>query len=125
MTCLPSSNDSFNSDTQLLVSFKNKGYSYVYVLSRNLNLRPWIRSKLWNVGMDRYKVKKNFGMYYCFHWFVFMPEVFAGYLCARLKSKVSSAPNYLFSELLVREFSSIKTIFCMNFLRLLHTQLML
>jgi Gpi18-like mannosyltransferase len=49
MTCRLSSNDSFNFDTQLLVSFKSKGYSYVYVLSRNLNLRPWIRSKLWNV----------------------------------------------------------------------------
>ena len=87
MTCRLSSNDSFNFDTQLLVSFKNKGHSYVYVLSRNLNLRPWIRSKLWNVGMDRYAAKKPFWNVLLFSLVRFMPEVFAGYLCARLKNK--------------------------------------
>jgi len=87
MTCRLLSNDSFNFDTQLLASFKNKGYSYVYVLSRNLNLRPWIRSKFWNVGMDRYTAKKPFWNVLLFSFVRFMPEVFAGYLYAKLKSK--------------------------------------
>lgn len=84
MTCLLSSNDSFNFDTQLLVNFKKKGYSYVYALSRNLNLRSWIRSKLWNVGVYKYRLKKPLWKVLLFSIVRLMPEVFVGYLHAKI-----------------------------------------
>ena len=87
MTRSLTQDDSFNFDMQLLLNFKNESYCYVYVSSGNLNLRPWDRSRLRNIGIDRYEAKKPFWNVLLFLLVRFMPEVFAGYLCARLKSK--------------------------------------
>jgi len=91
VTCPLTPNDSLNFDTQMQVNFEKKNYSYTYVPSKNLNLRPTLvsragRDKLWNVGLDRYRLKKSFWKVLVFSLIRLTPEVIAGYLYARFKS---------------------------------------
>ena len=90
-TCPLTPEDLLNFDTQMQVNFKKKSYPYTYVTSRNLNVRPTLvsmagRDKLWNVGVDRYKLKKSLWRVLLFSFLRLTPEVVAGYFYAKLKS---------------------------------------
>ena len=87
MTCPLVPVDSFNFDTQLQINFKKRMYPFRFVLTKNLNLRPWVRSKLWGVGVDRYKMKKSFLRILVLSFVRFTPEVVAGYLHASLSRR--------------------------------------
>jgi len=90
LTCPLTANDLLNFDTQLQVNFEKKKYAYSFVISKNLNLRPWVRSKLWNLGVDKYSVKKSLWKVLLFSVVRLMPEVFAGYLYARISENTIS-----------------------------------
>lgn len=88
MTCPLKSSDSLNFDTQLHENFLRKGYLYTYVLSENFNIRPILvfkggRSKLWSVGVDRYRLRKPFLKILLLSFVRFTPEIVAGYLHAK------------------------------------------
>lgn len=82
LSCSLATEDLFNFDTQLKINFKKKAYKFV--LSKNLNLRPWVRSKLWNLGVDKYKAGTPFWKVMFFSIIRLMPEVLTGYLHAGL-----------------------------------------
>jgi len=90
LSCSLTTEDLFNFDTQLKINFEKKHKAYKYVLSKNFNLRPWVRSKLWNLGVDKYKVGVPFWKVMLFSIIRLMPEVFAGYLHARLSEDEAS-----------------------------------
>lgn len=75
MTFPLAQDDSFSFDTQLLLNFENESRYYVCLLSRNINLRPWSRSRLRNIGIDRYKAKKPSWNVLLFSLVRFVPEV--------------------------------------------------
>jgi len=95
LTCPLTASDLFNFDTQLQVNFERKGYAFRFLLSKNLNLRPWVRSKLWNLGVDKFKVKKPLWKVLLFSIIRLMPEVFAGYLHAKLSTNNRSLVMHL------------------------------
>jgi len=90
MTCPLLPVDSFNFDTQLQINFKKRMYPFRFVSAKNLHLRPWVRSKLWNVGVDRYKMKKSLWKVLLFSIIRLTPEVLAGYLHASLSKNIDA-----------------------------------
>jgi glycosyltransferase involved in cell wall biosynthesis len=95
-TCPLTPEDSLNFDTQMQVNFERKGYPYIYVTTRNLNVRPTLvslagRDKLWNVGVDRYKLRKPLWKILLISFLRLVPEVVAGYFHAKLKSRESNS----------------------------------
>lgn len=83
LSCSLTAKDLFNFDTQLKINFEKKPYNYTFVLSKNLNLRPWVRSKLWNLGVDKYKAGSPLWKVLLFSCIRLMPEVITGYLHAK------------------------------------------
>lgn len=79
------SDDLFSFDTQLRIVVEEKKYAYRFVRTKSLSLRPWVRSKLWSLGVDKYKAKKRLWKVLLFSLLRLMPEVFAGYLHAKAK----------------------------------------
>jgi len=90
LSCFLTTEDFLNFDTQLKMNFEKMQNAYKFVLSKNLNLRPWARSKLWNLGVDKYEVGVPFWKVMLFSIIRLMPEVFAGYLHARLSKDNAS-----------------------------------
>jgi glycosyltransferase involved in cell wall biosynthesis len=90
-SCPLTSGDLLNFDTQMQMNFSRKRYHNTFVATRNLNVRPTLvsmadRDKLWNVGVDRYRLGKSFWKILLFSFLRLVPEVFAGYVYAKLKS---------------------------------------
>lgn len=88
LTCPLRSTDSLNFDTQMQLNFKKKGYPYVFISSKTVNLRPTLvfrggRYKLWAVGKDRYEVGKSFWKVLFISFIRLTPEVIAGYLYSK------------------------------------------
>lgn len=84
--CRPlASEDSFSFDTQLRIILEEKKYPYRFVRTKSLSLRPWVRRKLWGLGVDKCKAKKRLWKVLLFSLLRLMPEVFAGYLHAKVK----------------------------------------
>lgn len=75
-------NDFFGFDLQLQQNFSN----YKFQPTRNLNLRPWVRSKLWMAGYDKYCVGKPLWKPLLFSILRLTPEVFAGYAYAKYQN---------------------------------------
>jgi len=89
LTCPLTCDDQLNFDTQLLINFNMKEYPYIYVMSKNFNLRPMLvfrgeREKLLKVGVDRYKMGKPFWNVLLLSIIRLTPEVLSGYIHAKL-----------------------------------------
>ncbi len=85
LTCPLTAEDQLNFDTQLLMNFKVKGYPYIYVISKNLNMRPALifrgeSEKLLKVGADRYKMGKPFWNVLLLSIIRLTPEILLGYM---------------------------------------------
>jgi len=83
LSCPLTSDDSLNFDTELKINFERKGFSYKFIRARNFHLRPWVRSKLWGVGVARYMSRRPFWKVLLFSIVRLTPKVIAGYLHAR------------------------------------------
>jgi glycosyltransferase involved in cell wall biosynthesis len=80
-------NDPFLFDTQLQQNFPN----YKFQPSRNLNLRPWVKNKLWMAGLHRYQLGKPLWKPLLFSMLRLTPKFFAGYAYAKWRKHDATA----------------------------------
>jgi len=74
-------------DTLLYKRFKEKGFTYRFVHTFNLNLRPYAKEKRYNIGVARAKLKQPLIKVLFLSMIRLMPEIFVGYWHTRFKNK--------------------------------------